>query len=240
MPAYVRSRRSWARSWSPSSAGTCARGLPSHLATILLFDPDTGALMAVMDGRYITEARTAAVSAVSAKALARPDATSAGDPRHRRAGPQPPRGAASRCGRSHDVRVWSPQARSRDRFVADMAGKVGGTVRAVRCRPRRPSAAPTSSCWSPRRRHRSSTTRGWPPGTHVDLGGRLPPRSARDGADAGRTRAAGGRLAGRGAGRIGRRRAGDSRGPLRARRTSSESWAKCCSAGWPGGATPTR
>ncbi len=27
-----------------------------------------------MDGRYITEARTAAVSAVSAKALARPDA----------------------------------------------------------------------------------------------------------------------------------------------------------------------
>src|SRR5262245_3603097 len=38
------------------------RGLPSHLATILLFDPDTGSLIAIMDGRYITEARTAAVS----------------------------------------------------------------------------------------------------------------------------------------------------------------------------------
>ena len=51
-----------------------ARGLPSHLATILLFDPDTGALRAVIDGRYITEARTAAASAAATKHLARPDA----------------------------------------------------------------------------------------------------------------------------------------------------------------------
>jgi ornithine cyclodeaminase len=51
-----------------------AQGLPSHLATILLFDPDTGALAAVIDGRYITEARTAAASAASAKHLARGDA----------------------------------------------------------------------------------------------------------------------------------------------------------------------
>jgi ornithine cyclodeaminase/alanine dehydrogenase-like protein (mu-crystallin family) len=50
------------------------RGLPSHLATIVLQDPETGALQAVMDGRYITEARTAAVSAASAKHLARQDA----------------------------------------------------------------------------------------------------------------------------------------------------------------------
>lgn len=49
------------------------RGLPSHLATILLFDPETGALQAILDGRYITEARTAAVSAVSAGKLARPN-----------------------------------------------------------------------------------------------------------------------------------------------------------------------
>ncbi len=51
-----------------------ARGLTSHLATILLFDPDTGALRAIVDGRYITEARTAAASAASAKYLARPGA----------------------------------------------------------------------------------------------------------------------------------------------------------------------
>ena len=46
-------------------------GLPSHLATILLLHPETGALLAVMDGRFITEARTAAVSAVAVRHLAR-------------------------------------------------------------------------------------------------------------------------------------------------------------------------
>jgi ornithine cyclodeaminase/alanine dehydrogenase-like protein (mu-crystallin family) len=51
-----------------------ARGLPSHQAIIALFDRTTGELLAVTDGRYITEARTAAVSAVSARFLARPDA----------------------------------------------------------------------------------------------------------------------------------------------------------------------
>jgi alanine dehydrogenase len=51
-----------------------ARGLPTHLATIVLLDPETGELLAILDGRYITEARTAAVSAVSAKHLARSDA----------------------------------------------------------------------------------------------------------------------------------------------------------------------
>ena len=51
-----------------------ARGLPSHLATIVLFDPDTGGLRALVDGRYITEARTAAASAAATKHLARKDA----------------------------------------------------------------------------------------------------------------------------------------------------------------------
>lgn len=49
------------------------RGLPSHLATIVLIDHETGALEAILDGRYITEARTAAVSALSARHLARAD-----------------------------------------------------------------------------------------------------------------------------------------------------------------------
>jgi alanine dehydrogenase len=51
--------------------GNADRALPTHLATILLFSAETGALVAMMDGRYVTEARTAAVSAVSAVALAR-------------------------------------------------------------------------------------------------------------------------------------------------------------------------
>jgi alanine dehydrogenase len=51
-----------------------ARGLHTHLAAISLFDAETGELTAVMDGRYITELRTAAASAVSVRHLARPDA----------------------------------------------------------------------------------------------------------------------------------------------------------------------
>src|SRR5512144_2384117 len=52
-----------------------SKGLPTHLATILLMEPTTGELLAVLDGRYITEARTAAVSAASTRALARKDAS---------------------------------------------------------------------------------------------------------------------------------------------------------------------
>jgi ornithine cyclodeaminase/alanine dehydrogenase-like protein (mu-crystallin family) len=51
-----------------------ARGLHTHLAAISLFDAETGELTAVMDGRYITEVRTAAASAVSVRHLARKDA----------------------------------------------------------------------------------------------------------------------------------------------------------------------
>ncbi len=51
-----------------------ARGLHTHHALILLFKPETGEPLAVMDGRLITEMRTAAVSAAATKLLARPDA----------------------------------------------------------------------------------------------------------------------------------------------------------------------
>ena len=55
----------------PGNAGT---SLPTHMAIIALFDPKTGEPIALMDGRYITEMRTAAVSAVATDALAAPDA----------------------------------------------------------------------------------------------------------------------------------------------------------------------
>src|SRR5436305_2257271 len=47
--------------------------VPTHHAMILLFRPETGEPLAVMDGRLITEMRTAAISAVATKLLARPD-----------------------------------------------------------------------------------------------------------------------------------------------------------------------
>src|SRR3954463_11132250 len=74
MPAYVSGPAALGTKLVSVYHGNAERGLPSHLATIVLHDPDTGGLLAILDGRYITEARTAAVSAASAKHLAREDA----------------------------------------------------------------------------------------------------------------------------------------------------------------------
>src|SRR5919198_5646927 len=49
-------------------------GLPSELALLNLFDPRTGAPVAVIDASGITEMRTGAVTAIGAKHLARQDA----------------------------------------------------------------------------------------------------------------------------------------------------------------------
>jgi thiomorpholine-carboxylate dehydrogenase len=54
-------------SFYPGNAGS---KYPTHLAMILLFEPRTGRPLACMDGRLITEMRTAAVSAVVTKRLA--------------------------------------------------------------------------------------------------------------------------------------------------------------------------
>ncbi len=56
-------------SFYPGNAGT---GLPTHMALVLLFRPETGEPLAVMDGRLITEMRTAAVSAAATRCLAAP------------------------------------------------------------------------------------------------------------------------------------------------------------------------
>jgi alanine dehydrogenase len=96
--------------------GNAARGLHSHLATIMLLDPDTGALLALLDGRYITEARTAAVSAVSSRLLARKTAASVaiiGTGVQARSHLE----ALSRVHRLRQVTVWSPNQRHRDEFV---------------------------------------------------------------------------------------------------------------------------
>jgi ornithine cyclodeaminase len=110
--------------------GNHAKHLPSHLASILLLDPATGGLMALMDGRYITEARTGACSAVSVRHLARPDA-------HVLA----LLGSGVQA-KSHleairlvrpltEVRVWSPTAAHREAFAQQATQSTGLAVRAV-------------------------------------------------------------------------------------------------------------
>ena len=104
--------------------GNAARGLHSHLASILLMDPDTGALLALLDGRYITEARTAAVSAVSSRLLARKSASSLaiiGTGVQARSHLD----ALSRVHALRQVTVWSPNKEHRDQFVADAGVRPG-------------------------------------------------------------------------------------------------------------------
>ena len=52
--------------------GNAEKGLTNHQSTVFLFDPDTGRLQALVGGKYLTAVRTAASSAVSIDALARP------------------------------------------------------------------------------------------------------------------------------------------------------------------------
>ena len=113
--------------------GNAARGLPSHLASIVLLDPETGALQALLDGRYITEARTAAVSAVSSRLLARKTSKSLaiiGSGVQARSHLE----ALSRVHSLKQVTVWSPSKQRRDAFVEEAStatsdagqSKVGG------------------------------------------------------------------------------------------------------------------
>ena len=55
-----------------------ARGLPTILAVVVVNDPQTGKVEAIMDGGYLTAIRTAAASAVGTKYLARPEARTLG------------------------------------------------------------------------------------------------------------------------------------------------------------------
>src|SRR5260370_4143827 len=55
--------------------GNHDHGLPSHQGLIAIFDEDTGAPLALMDGAYITAIRTGGTAAVAARVLARKDAS---------------------------------------------------------------------------------------------------------------------------------------------------------------------
>jgi alanine dehydrogenase len=73
MPSYVPSLPALGAKLVTVCPGNTGRGLKTHQAIIVMLDPQTGVPQAILDGRYITEARTAAVSAVSARRLARKD-----------------------------------------------------------------------------------------------------------------------------------------------------------------------
>jgi len=112
-------------------ASNAERGLPTHMATIFLVDPETGTPLAVMDGTLITEMRTAAVSAAATKLLAPPDAkvlAILGSGVQARS-----HVPALRLVRNfEEIRVWSPMQEHAERFAKEIDGKSVSVEEAVR------------------------------------------------------------------------------------------------------------
>jgi ornithine cyclodeaminase len=105
-------------------------GLPSGLALVTLYDPSTGAPLAIVDGTLITAARTGAVTAIGARHLARPDSAVLG---HVGA-----RGTAwwnvtmlDDLFDFAEIRVTSRRQESRERFARELSEELGKPVRAV-------------------------------------------------------------------------------------------------------------
>jgi thiomorpholine-carboxylate dehydrogenase len=112
----------------PSNAD---RGIPTHMATIFLVDPQTGTPLAIMDGRLITEMRTAAVSAAATKLLAAPDAkilAILGSGVQARSHVE-----ALRLVRSfEEIRVWSPTFEHAKQFAKEVGATATSAEEAVR------------------------------------------------------------------------------------------------------------
>src|SRR5438067_4704968 len=112
----------------PSNA---ERGIPTHMATIFLVDPETGTPLAIMDGRLITEMRTAAVSSAATKLLAPPDAKvlailGSGVQAHSHV-------EALRLVRNfEEIRVWSPTREHAEQFAKEIGGTAMSGEDAVR------------------------------------------------------------------------------------------------------------
>src|SRR3954462_7438394 len=105
--------------------------LPTHMAVIALFDPQTGEPLALMDGRYITEMRTAAVSAVATDALAPKDARvltllGAGVQAHAHLEVLP------HVRRFEEVRIWNHHPEKAKRFAEESGAKAMELEAAVR------------------------------------------------------------------------------------------------------------
>jgi alanine dehydrogenase len=104
------------------------RGLPAILATIMLFSVETGKMIAVMDGSYITAIRTACASAMATRALANRETPVLGI---LGAGVQARTHiqALSRVRKLQQIKIYSPSGISATKIRKDMESDVGVGVK---------------------------------------------------------------------------------------------------------------
>ena len=133
MPAYQPAPAALGAKLVTVFAGNTAHGLPTHLATIILLDPDTGALAALMDGRFYNRGSDGSgfgcVSAThgSSRAAGRATLAILGSGVQARSHLE----AIALVRRLKEIRVWSPTPVNRDRFAREMASHAPASIRAV-------------------------------------------------------------------------------------------------------------
>jgi len=111
--------------------GNAALGIPTHQAMIALFRATTGEPLAIMDGRLITEMRTAAVSAVATKLLSPPNVRTLailGSGVQARAHFR----ALSQVRKFAEVRVWSRDPQRARALAAEIGAESTSAEEAVR------------------------------------------------------------------------------------------------------------
>lgn len=130
MPAYLSDANALGMKVVTYFAENPKQGLPSILAAVSLYSPETGKLMALMDGSYVTAIRTACASAVATKALANPETPVLGilgagvqARAHIR--------AISAVREISAVKVYSPSGQSALRLKAEMESECGVKVEVV-------------------------------------------------------------------------------------------------------------
>lgn len=106
------------------------RGLPTILGTIHLYDTDTGKLIAVMDGTYVTAIRTASASAMATKVLANPETPVLGI---LGAGVQARAHIRALCKvrRINKIKIYSPSGKSALRVKEELEAEVGVRIEPV-------------------------------------------------------------------------------------------------------------
>lgn len=123
MPVYLPSSKTLATKLVSVYPHNTNAGLPAHQALVAVFDAATGVPLAVMDGTFITAARTAAGSALATHLLARPDAdvlvivgTGVQAQAHAR--------AISRVRPLKEIRIVGRNAQNAHRLAGDLASEL--------------------------------------------------------------------------------------------------------------------
>jgi ornithine cyclodeaminase len=158
--------------------GNRARGLARVQAAVLLFEPDTGRLSALLDGAALTALRTAAASGAATDLLSRPESRTLAV---LGAGVQARAHVEAVCAVRpiETVAVYGPTASRVETLIRDLAGEPGITARFVAARSAREAVAGADViCATTTASHPVFDDGDLLPGVHINAVGSYTPEAA--------------------------------------------------------------